>query len=770
MSFRYKIVLAILVCLLGAESSFSAVGDTTLLPLVTLKRFPGQPSNIDTVIPFPSNKSFSRITLKLKLECPCAKGLGEWDYTTGYYLRIPTGKVDSLGNMIFENVELARFITPYWGNRPANTNHTWEFDVTDYAFLMKDSVNFRARYDGWTSSALFSIWFEAIEGVPPYEVIGYKKLWDGYFPYGNAKDPISNYLTDKKFLPNPNAEYTKLRIITTGHGGGGTDNAAEFAEKIHSVAINGVDRFEQHLWRNDCGDNPIYPQDGTWPIARAGWCPGDVVQYWDWDITSYLGSGTDSVRIDYNMEPFTNFKYESNPSGYGTTGIVFFCKKATVKNNVTLEAIKAPNNAKHWNRMNPICGNPIVTIRNAGSEKATSVEIEYGVQGSTLATYTWKGNLALNEETDVVLPQIDWTSAFKLTDEQRVFVASIKTVNGSMDENIYRNSIQSTFDVPRKYLPTVEVRVKTNKQAAEQYEWWVRNLDGTEVLHRSEPDDETNYIDTLKLQKGCYEFKFINKAGYGISWWATQGSLGTGSVRLQSATLSNTFSGDFGNTIFQQFTVGDLPKILVARDTIHFGKVALGDSARTTLRIKAANLEGLNVKNITVSALPAAKGFTLVSVTPTIPTGGSVQLNSPDTDFIDVVLQYKALDTMRRAANLRITSNDVLTPEVSIPLVGGVEKIVSVEEYINKAECLVVPQPANDEVRIQFVVPSQAENVSITMVNSLGNTVRTCFNNVAAAGIPYSVIVPTNDIPSGMYHIVIRQGMHTQTLPLVVTH
>ena len=54
------------------------------------------------------------------------------------------------------------------------------------------------------------------------------------------------------------------------------------------IAINGQDLYEQHLWRPDCGQNPVYPQAGTWYFPRGGWCPGDVVQYWDYNLTEHF--------------------------------------------------------------------------------------------------------------------------------------------------------------------------------------------------------------------------------------------------------------------------------------------------------------------------------------------------------------------------------------------------------------------------------------------------------------------------------------------------
>lgn len=40
-------------------------------------------------------------------------------------------------------------------------------------------------------------------------------------------------------------------------------------------------------------------QFGTWPFGRAGWCPGQHVDWWDVDVTSWLKSGENLHRSWY---------------------------------------------------------------------------------------------------------------------------------------------------------------------------------------------------------------------------------------------------------------------------------------------------------------------------------------------------------------------------------------------------------------------------------------------------------------------------------------
>jgi hypothetical protein len=107
------------------------------------------------------------------------------------------------------------------------------------------------------------------------------------------------------------AEAVKVRAITTGHGQGNTDNAAEFSQKWHRITV-GSTEFEHILWRNDCHLNRCSPQGGTWTYSRAGWCPGDRVIPWDNDITDVVVPGT-TVEINYDVQPYINYCRPNNP-------------------------------------------------------------------------------------------------------------------------------------------------------------------------------------------------------------------------------------------------------------------------------------------------------------------------------------------------------------------------------------------------------------------------------------------------------------------------
>ena len=60
----------------------------------------------------------------------------------------------------------------------------------------------------------------------------------------------------------------------------------------------------QFNWDSDCGENPIYPQGGTWIYDRANWCPGKRAQTFDHEISNYITS-SDSVEINVNFQSYS---------------------------------------------------------------------------------------------------------------------------------------------------------------------------------------------------------------------------------------------------------------------------------------------------------------------------------------------------------------------------------------------------------------------------------------------------------------------------------
>jgi len=259
-----------------------------------------------------TNTRYQKILMFYTIGCPAA-GCDPWD-------RLGWIKIYKANDTI--NYEIARIVTPYnivGAGYPGTC--TWVIDVSDYDPLLHYDVIMGSYIESWIGGNrgwLVTAKLAYIEGEPdfiPYKIVN---LWQySRIVYGDPSNPVEAKLLPKNVTIDPSVDKVKIRIVTTGHGQGNTDNAAEFSYKWHSILV-GADSVSHYLWRDDCPLNPCSPQGGTWAYPRAGWCPGQSVIPWDNDITSSVTPGQ-SVMIDYNVQPYENFCRPNNPGC--TTGV-----------------------------------------------------------------------------------------------------------------------------------------------------------------------------------------------------------------------------------------------------------------------------------------------------------------------------------------------------------------------------------------------------------------------------------------------------------------
>ena len=80
---------------------------------------------------------------------------------------------------VIENYELARVITPYGSMLANNWEFTTTFDITDFVRILRDSVEIRCHYSGWSSGFSATLDFEFIEGTPARDVMKVENIYSG---------------------------------------------------------------------------------------------------------------------------------------------------------------------------------------------------------------------------------------------------------------------------------------------------------------------------------------------------------------------------------------------------------------------------------------------------------------------------------------------------------------------------------------------------------------------------------------------------------------
>ncbi|MEN0047640.1 MAG: LamG-like jellyroll fold domain-containing protein [Bacteroidota bacterium] len=330
--------------------------------------FGGEGQTKFTPVNMPENmEAYEKLLLHISVECP-RTGCDPWDQPASFFVVTEKGEF-----------EIARYITPF-GIECGD----WVVDVTDFKSILSGQIIFKSFVQVWGSSGwLVNADLEFIKG----EEKTFQKLtplWETQnWVYG---DPAISY--DLPAQTNTIAENTQnshMRMTLSGHGQGNTDNAAEFANKTHDIFVNGAIAGIHNPWKTDCAQNACSDQAGTWLFSRAGWCPGQQVNPFIFDLNEDIVAGED-LTLDYVLEDYTNF-INTGYNGSSHTEPHFRIFSYLVEqsdsryeafNNLSAENLELTTNG---DANNPVFESLVFEIKNSGTEAISNVKVAYYVNG-----------------------------------------------------------------------------------------------------------------------------------------------------------------------------------------------------------------------------------------------------------------------------------------------------------------------------------------------------------------------------------------------------
>ena len=366
-----KILLAVAGILLFSLPTKAAPGDTTWVQshAGTWLDWYG---DFDTTVNFPQpGTSYRNIYMVFtlgKYSCPgnpqyCA----DWDYTVQTKLLTQGG----------DTVELGRLITPYANS--SRMGPDWKgvyvFDVTDFVSLLQNSATVRVHYSGYSGGFTADVKFAFVEGTPERDVIGLAPIWKGSYDYGHGSTPINTALDNVALTAPANTGTAELKFTVTGHGGD-AQGCAEFCPNTYTINLNNNLLTQQNFWRDDCGFNDYYPQNGTWVFDRAGWCPGDLIYPFSHELTG-ITSGS-NFTVNATFPSYTSVPNSSgSKASYIIEGTVVYYGAMNKTLDASIQDIIAPTTFEGHFRENVRVGNPVIRVRNSGSTPVSSLKIQY---------------------------------------------------------------------------------------------------------------------------------------------------------------------------------------------------------------------------------------------------------------------------------------------------------------------------------------------------------------------------------------------------------
>jgi hypothetical protein len=249
---------------------------------------------IEIEVDFPESDDWSQVGMYFHLECPESGLCDHWDRSGSVQLVLDPESDNPT------TVELLRHITPY------RMEMEQYIDLTPMASLLKGRQTLRSfidtwvgpghsNGDGWRVTTQFVFYpGEKATADQVINIWGKSNVTVGQLEAGST---IADQISEITFNISDNANKVEAHLITTGHSFGNSYNCAEFCEMQHDLLIN-QETFSTNPWRNDCEENPVSDQYGTWEYNRNGWCPGGVAVGDIIDITDAVQPGDNTLNFD----------------------------------------------------------------------------------------------------------------------------------------------------------------------------------------------------------------------------------------------------------------------------------------------------------------------------------------------------------------------------------------------------------------------------------------------------------------------------------------
>lgn len=190
---------------------------------------------------------------------------------------------------------------------------------------------------------------------------------------------------------------------------------------------------------------------------------------------------------------------------------------------------------------------PVVKIKNLGANNLTSLNIHYQVNGGTVNTYAWTGNLPFYSETTINLPSISFP--VQAANTLKVYPGS---PNGQQDQFAANDTLTESIDGGHATTNNVTLTLRTDNAPA-QTTWTLKDASGNTV-YSGGPYSQNQTIFTVPMTlpgSGCYIFTINDAGGNGICC-----TNGIGFYRITDQSGLNFIAGsNFSSVEVNEFEV-----------------------------------------------------------------------------------------------------------------------------------------------------------------------------------------------------------------------
>ncbi len=337
------------------------------------------------------------------------------------------------------------------------------------------------------------------------------------------------------------------------------DGDAPYHDNTGGAAVWWIDEWEEGVTEPGSSGSPLFDENHRiigQLYGGAAACSGTNNNN-DYDYYGRLGVSWDLGVSDHLA-----------PNNCGTAPLVldgFDPLGPTPADDASIQTISKPNGL--------ICGesfNPIIVLRNAGSNNLTSVDIGYNVDGSGTQTLNWTGNLPQNGTETIYLPSATASSG------AHVYNAFTSNPNGTTDSNPNNDAASSSFTIdPNGILTNINILTDCYgyENSWELFDAGVNlvaeggNLTvppgGMQNANDTDPGaygNEMLITEKLCLAVGCYDFTLFDDWGDGLEGSSAFGCNVDGSYDITNGSgtiLGSMQNVNFGNSETINFCVVD---------------------------------------------------------------------------------------------------------------------------------------------------------------------------------------------------------------------
>ena len=255
--------------------------------------------------------------------------------------------------------------------------------------------------------------------------------------------------------------------------------------------------------------------------------------YFAYNFTWELANVYNNDQLDaiaWIQNPDTKVVYQAVKSSQNIEP--YYVNEAQVSNVTNVKKMNCSGLAK-----------PQVLLTNNGSNTLTSAEMEVFVNGESIKTITWTGNMATFASETVDLGEI----SFPVVEENTLEV-KIKSINNAQDE--FSNNDVTDLTIKQAYQAIgkmIKVNIRTDENPQETT-WKVTKISTGEVIQEGGPYTEPNtmYIDTLVIEAdGCYDFTIYDAGGDGLTGSAVYGLRAGSSTMFSGSRFEDSESTEF---------------------------------------------------------------------------------------------------------------------------------------------------------------------------------------------------------------------------------